>query len=115
MWDDIKEYGQADDVPRFVDALVAAAQTEGYWGNKLSELKKVLNVNALPCRTPMAVALSERIPHLDEEARTFLEYVIDGLIDDYGRKVEPAEAEAVLGIAAGYWFSTAGGSPCSVR
>ncbi|GIH06598.1 hypothetical protein Rhe02_46650 [Rhizocola hellebori] len=104
-WAEVKEYGLAEDVPRFVDALVAVAQTEGYWGNKLNELKKVLDVKALPCRTPMAVALSARIPQLaDENARTLLEYVVDALIDDYGRTVDLAEAEAVLGIAARYWY-----------
>ena len=105
MWADVKEYGQAEDVPRFVDALVVAAEAEGYWGNKLNELKKVLEVSALRCRTPAAVALSKRIPQLaDENARTFLEYVVDSLINDYGRDVDLAEAEAVLGIATGYWY-----------
>src|SRR5688572_29925785 len=94
---EVTEHALAEDVPRLVEALVAVAESGVFWGNQLQELKKVLGPRQLDCRIAAATALSARIPQVeDDNARTFLEYVVDGLIDSDDRHVDVEEALAVL-------------------
>jgi hypothetical protein len=98
---EVGEHALADDVPRFVEALVAVAETDVFWGKQLQELEKVLRLRRLPCRIAAATALSTRIEQVEgDNARTFLEYVVDTLIDTEDRHVDVEEALAVLKIAA---------------
>lgn len=102
--EEVKRAALADDPSGFVDALVALADTEVYWGLQLNAVREAVDLGALPWRVQAAVALSERLPSVaGENAVTLLDYVIDYLLVEEGRRTSEPDALAILGIAARYW------------
>lgn len=105
--EDVKLAALAGDVPGFVDALVALAQTDVYWGHQLRAVQDTVELRTLPCRFEAAVALSERLSSVaGEDAKCLLDYVIDYLLIDEGRRTELPDALACLSVAAKYWEFT---------
>jgi len=104
---EVKQAALADDVPRFVDALVALDCVDVCWGRQLDAVREAVKLEELPWRIPAAVALSERYSSATgEDARHLLDYVIDYLLIDVSRRESVPDALAILGIAAEYWEYT---------
>ncbi|WP_191837078.1 DUF4132 domain-containing protein [Catellatospora chokoriensis] len=104
---ELKRAALAQDVPGFVDALVSLSQTDVYWGRQLDAVRDAVKLEELPFRVPAAVALSERLPAVPgEDAKCLLDYVIDYLLMEEGRRTELPDALAILGVAAKYWEFT---------
>ena len=77
------------------------AQTDVYWGHQLRAVRDAVELGKLSCRIQAAVALSERLSSVaSEDAKCLLDYVIDYLLIDEGRRTDPPDALAVLGVAA---------------
>jgi Domain of unknown function (DUF4132) len=105
--EEVKLAALADDVPGFVDALVALAQTDVYWGHQLRAVHDSVELGKLSCRFQAAVALSERLSSVaSEDAECLLDYVIDYLLIEEGRRTDLPDALAILGVAAKYWEFT---------
>jgi len=101
---EVKQAAFADDLCGFVDALVALAHTDVYWGRQLNAVREAVELGKLPWRVKAAVELSERLSSVaGENAVALLDYVIDYLLVDEGRLVSLPDALAILGIAAKYW------------
>jgi Domain of unknown function (DUF4132) len=101
---ELKQAALDDDLPGFVDALVALAHTDVYWGRQLDAVREAVDLRQLPWRVPAAVALSERLFSVTgEDAKCLIDYVIDFLLIEEGRHSGVPEALAILGVAARYW------------
>ncbi|RKE12654.1 uncharacterized protein DUF4132 [Catellatospora citrea] len=103
----MKRAALAHDAPGFVDALVALSQTDVYWGRRLDEVRHAVKLKELPFRVTAAVALGEKLSSVPgEDAKCLLDYVIDYLLMEEGRRTELPDALAILGVAAKYWEFT---------
>ncbi len=101
---EVRQAAADRDLPRFVEALVAFAQIEGYWGTRYNELREAVKFDKLPFRVPAAVALSDRLPSIEgENARSLLEYVIEYMLTGDSRQLGAEDAWAVLAITAKHW------------
>src|SRR5262245_50142139 len=103
----MKRAALAHEVPGFVDALVALAHIDVYWGRQLDAVRNAIKLEKLPFRVPAAVALSEKLSTVaGEDAKCLLDYVIDYLLSEEGRRTDLPDALAILGVAAKYWEFT---------
>ncbi|GAB4060747.1 hypothetical protein [Catellatospora paridis] len=105
--EDVKRAALAQDVPGFVDTLAALSCADVYWGRQLDAVRHAIELEKLPFRVPAAVALSEKLFSVaGEDARCLLDYVIDYLLLEEGRRTDLPDALAILGVAAKYWEFT---------
>jgi hypothetical protein len=103
----MKRAALAHDVPGFVDALMELAHIDVYWGRQLDAVRNAIKLEELPFRVPAAVALSESFSSVaGEDAKCLLDYVIDYLLIEEGRRTDLLDALAILGVAAKYWEFT---------